>query len=49
MAAVVFIVTRMMPPERSVAQLLPSASFFSSSVSFIPPASFFSSTWSNWG
>src|SRR5713226_8447883 len=41
--------TRWMPPERSLAQVLPSASFFSSSESSSHHPSFFSSTWSNWG
>src|SRR5690349_5653062 len=44
-----FIATRWMPPERSFAQVLPSASFFSSSVSSSHHPSFFSSTWSNCG
>src|SRR5688500_6331056 len=44
-----FIATRMMPPEVSFAQVLPSASFFSSSVSSSHQPSFFSSTWSNCG
>src|SRR5467141_1250609 len=44
-----FLTTRWMPPERSVAQLLPSASFFSSSVSSSHQPSFFTSTWSNSG
>src|SRR6266850_266369 len=44
-----FIVTRWMPPERSVFQFLPSASFFSSSVRSSHQPSFFSSTWSNSG
>ena len=38
-----------MPPERSVFQFLPSAAFFSSSVSSSHQPSFFSSTWSNSG
>src|SRR5260221_3288363 len=45
----VFMATRVMPLERSVAQVLPSASFFSSSVSSSHQPSFFSSTWSNCG
>ena len=44
-----FMVTRMMPPEVSVFQFLPSAFFFSSSVSSSHQPSFFSSTWSNSG
>src|SRR5438874_3486587 len=44
-----FIVTRWMPPERSVFQFLPSAAFFSSSVSSSHQPSFFMSTWSNSG
>src|SRR5437764_2134655 len=43
------IATRWMPPERSFAQVLPSASFFSSSVSSSHQPSFFKSTWSNCG
>src|SRR5882672_9857596 len=44
-----FIATRWMPPERSFAQVLPSASFFSSSESSSHQPSFFKSTWSNCG
>src|SRR5437764_7371154 len=44
-----FSVTRWMPPERSVFQFLPSAAFFSSSVSSSHQPSFFMSTWSNSG
>src|SRR6267154_4851028 len=44
-----FITTRWMPPARSVFQFLPSASFFSSSVSSSHQPSFFTSTWSNSG
>src|SRR5687767_10217364 len=44
-----FSATRWMPPERSLAQVLPSASFFSSSLSSSHQPSFFSSTWSNCG
>src|SRR6266513_2352966 len=44
-----FIDTRWMPPERSVFQFLPSASFFSASVRSSHQPSFFSSTWSNSG
>ena len=44
-----FSATRWMPPERSFAQVLPSASFFSASVSSSHQPSFFSSTWSNCG
>src|ERR687892_166682 len=40
-----FIATRWMPPERSFAQVLPSASFFSASVSSSHQPSFFSKTW----
>ena len=39
-----FIATRWMPPDRSVFQFLPSAAFFSSSVSSSHQPSFFSST-----
>src|SRR5882724_4898515 len=44
-----FMTTRWMPPDRSVFQFLPSASFFSSSVSSSHQPSFFRSTWSNSG
>src|SRR5215472_1026111 len=44
-----FIVTRWIPPERSVFQFLPSAAFFSASVSSSHQPSFFISTWSNSG
>src|SRR5689334_16211241 len=44
-----FIVTRWMPPERSVFQFLPSAAFFSASVSSSHHPSFFIKTWSNSG
>src|SRR6185295_6712162 len=44
-----FIATRWMPPERSFAQVLPSAAAFSSSLSSSHQPSFFSSTWSNCG
>src|SRR3954470_2325038 len=44
-----FIATRWMPPEVSFAQVLPSASFFSTSLSSSHQPSFFSSTWSNCG
>src|SRR3954465_12765648 len=44
-----FIATRWMPPEVSFAQVLPSASFFSASLSSSHHPSFFSSTWSNCG
>src|SRR5690242_20043845 len=43
------IVTRWMPPDRSVFQFLPSAAFFSASVSSSHQPSFFISTWSNSG
>ncbi len=42
-----FIVTRMMPPERSVFQFLPSASFCSSGVSSFHQPSFRYLMWSN--
>src|SRR5438477_1139571 len=44
-----FIATRWMPPEVSFAQVLPSATFFSSSVSSSHQPSFFRKTWSNCG
>src|SRR5512134_1762833 len=44
-----FIATRWIPPERSWLQGLPSASFFSSSVSSSHQPSFFSNTWSKGG
>ncbi len=44
-----FMNTRICPPERSVFQFLPSASFFSSSVSSSHQPSFFRSTWSSSG
>ena len=44
-----FIATRMIPPDMSVFQFLPSAAFFSASVSSSHQPSFFRSTWSNSG
>ena len=44
-----FMATRMMPPEGSVFQFLPSAAFFSASVRSSHQPSFLSSTWSNSG
>src|SRR5450631_451156 len=44
-----FMNTRIKPPERSVFQFLPSAAFFSASVSSSHQPSFLSSTWSSSG